>query len=501
MQFTRLNLVNKKQNLYFTFPFILISVFSVNVIPALAKPYFVSVNGNDYKNNGLDSAHPFQTIQKAANLTNPGDTVYIMDGSYNSTCAGCEVVDITRSGTLNNWIVFKNYKNQSPIILFKMWAGILISQGASFIEINGLIVRGNNANINLTDALNQPGGCNNPTGVFSGIYNGSGVGIDGRNGHCHHVRLKNLTIFECPGEGIGVNQCDYITVDSCTVYNNCWYTAEGESGINFFKNWNLDNAVGYHNIITHNKCFGNRLYVPWVGAPCKITDGNGIIIDSDNLVNPGSVHIGRTLIAFNIASGNGGCGIVVFLSSHVDIVNNTAYLNAQSAEIDKGEISADEASDVTMYNNILNASPSKKINTYTYNNDTNVSYDYNLHFVGSGAEITGVHTITADPLFVNPSMDLSVANFRLKQNSPAIAKGLDVATILPGYAWPKFSGAAPDIGAVAYQNASIKSKALTTVFAPSLPIRGIIGRNQVLIKTKQGVFTMKGERLNDRSAL
>jgi hypothetical protein len=479
----------------FNFIYILLALlgFSSNNFQLSAKPYYVSVTGSDTKNNGLDSKTPFLTISKAASLTNPGDTVFIMSGSYSPPCIKCgDVADITRSGTSKNWIVYKNYSGQSPVLQFDWWNGIYFSNGVSFIEINGLTIRGNSSKIKLTDALNQPGGCNNPTGQVLGEFNGNGITLDGQKTSCHHIRIKKTIIFECPGAGIASNQCDYITIDSCTIYNNCWYTSGGKSGIDLYRNWNVDNVAGYHNYLTNNKCFGNRLYVPWVGAPCKITDGNGIIIDGSKLSNGGSWYTGRTLIAFNIVVNNGGSGIHSHQSAHIDIVNNTAFQNEQSDSINRGEISAYQSTDMIMYNNILYASPNKNVNSFTYAIDTNLQYDYNLHFGGVAASTVGPHTITSNPLFTKPSTIPATADFSLGIGSPAIGKGLNLTGVLPGYTWPGPTGSAPDIGAVAYHPSSIKNKTMS-VAGSIFPIKQVLGRNQVIIKFKQNYFNLHGE--------
>lgn len=46
---------------------------------AVGVTYFVSTTGND-ANDGLAVARAFRTIQRAADLTNPGDTVCVMGG-------------------------------------------------------------------------------------------------------------------------------------------------------------------------------------------------------------------------------------------------------------------------------------------------------------------------------------------------------------------------------------------------------------------------------------
>ena len=91
-------------------------------------------------------------------------------------------------------------------------------------------------------------------------------------------------------------------------------------------------------------------------------------------------------------------------------------------------------------------------------------------------------------------MNLANANFSLKKGSPAIAKGVDLTNFLLPYNWPKYTGSAPDIGAVPYQPLSIKQEASVRI-VPSFAMRGFVGKNQVLIKTKQGNFSIRGERV------
>ncbi|WP_257236590.1 hypothetical protein [Nostoc sp. 'Peltigera malacea cyanobiont' DB3992] len=119
-----------------------------------ATTYYVSGNGND-RNSGLSTSSAFRTLQRAANLTNPGDTVLIMNGQYKNGPKNGSVLGIKRSGTANAWIKYKAYPGNSPKIQHNTWNGISISNGASYIEINGLEVVGNNANITRDYALSQ----------------------------------------------------------------------------------------------------------------------------------------------------------------------------------------------------------------------------------------------------------------------------------------------------------------------------------------------------------
>ena len=77
---------------------------------ANAINYFVSdISGNN-KKDGLSVKNAFKTIQRAADLTLPGDTVFVMSGMYENSCPDCSVVTIVRSGKANAWIVFRNYR-------------------------------------------------------------------------------------------------------------------------------------------------------------------------------------------------------------------------------------------------------------------------------------------------------------------------------------------------------------------------------------------------------
>ena len=70
-----------------------------------AQSFYVAVNGSD-TNNGLSVSSPFKTIQKAANVAQAGDTVYIRAGLYR------EQVSLSRSGSAGNPITFTAYNGE-----------------------------------------------------------------------------------------------------------------------------------------------------------------------------------------------------------------------------------------------------------------------------------------------------------------------------------------------------------------------------------------------------
>ena len=89
--------------------------------------------------------------------------------------------------------------------------------------------------------------------------------------------------------------------------------------------------------------------------PSAITDGNGIIIDDNQQTQQtsGVPYNGRTLVANNVVSGNGGSGAHAYSSKHVDLVANTAYQNDQTVTNHHGQMFSYSGADINFLNNIL----------------------------------------------------------------------------------------------------------------------------------------------------
>jgi parallel beta-helix repeat protein len=408
----------------------------------MAKTYYVSANGSD-RNSGLSDKLPFATIQKAANLTQPGDTVYVMNGTYTQPAgSNGNVLTVNKSGTANAWITYKAYPGHKPKIESKGWHGIEV-QGAAYIVIDGFDLKGNNDNMSYEQAWAERNNLNNP------LTSGNGIGIVAKNGNPHHVTVRNNTVSKFGGGGIYTTGADYITIEDNTVHSNAWYSSYGNSGISILGGWNSDQNTGYKFIIRDNMVYGNQELIPWATAG-KVTDGNGIAIDTTrNQDSYGSntgaqgIYRGRTLIENNIVTGNGGRGIHTFLSDHIDIINNTTYKNSFHPDIDGGEVTTVDSSDVKVLNNIIYATDGRPANTIW--NSTNVLYDYNLVFNSTQFTGSGTHNMMGrDPLFTNPA----AGDFSLKDGSPAVDVGMAVGTKTDFYEHQRPQGGGIDLGAV-----------------------------------------------------
>jgi hypothetical protein len=84
---------------------LLASVISPNATAA-ATTYYVATSGNDA--NPGSSASPFRTIQKAADIVNPGDTVIVDDGVYSDNDGNDIVAYLKRGGTASAPVTFKS---------------------------------------------------------------------------------------------------------------------------------------------------------------------------------------------------------------------------------------------------------------------------------------------------------------------------------------------------------------------------------------------------------
>ena len=420
---------NMRNSGFYYSRFWLLVMFILMTSPGYSTNYYVSEKNSNSRSNGLSPVKAFRNLQDAARKTKPGDTVFVMNGNYTNACPACNVLDIINSGSKSKYIVFINYPNQHPKLNFNGWAGISVNSGVSYVKVIGFEVTGNNGRVTLAKALVQPQSCANKKGEFDPQYNGNGITINGSDKkHTHHIVIENNIVHDCGGGGIGASHADYITVSGNTVYNTSLFTVFGTSGIALYQFWNYDNAKGYHNFISGNKCYNNKSLVPWI-KQCAITDGNGIIIDDFRNKQNGSKlgnYQGRTLIENNICWYNGGTGIHTFQSDHVDIINNTAYCNSQTKELNAGQILSGLGDDNRIINNILVSDSENVINSNFHN--TNLTYENNLHYnishpnnaeiaVTSSTCINGIN-----PGFIYPANSLK-ADFRISKNSPAVHQG------------------------------------------------------------------------------
>ncbi|MEH1923962.1 choice-of-anchor D domain-containing protein [Nostoc sp.] len=387
--------------------------------------YYVSGTGND-RSNGLNEQNAFRSLTKAVSQLQTGDTLYVMNGTYDK---GFTLFN--KNGSPNNWTTIKAYPGATPKLITT--GGGMNIFSSSYVRVEGLTFEGNRQNITLDYALQQKNNLSNPLTTANGIYvapwtNSQGVG--GTNPH--HIVITGNTVSNFPGGGIAISDTDYITVEKNVVSGNAWYSPYGNQGITTLRSFNFDNnTTDYRMIFRDNIVYDNQSLVPWhvVG---KITEGHGIMLDTTMQSKSGVAYTGKALIANNIVYNNGSSGIDIFKAVNVDVVNNTAYQNSRVLT-NNGEINVSYSDNVRVNNNILYASDNQKANVIKYATDItfdrNLVYNSNAFQASSNPNATGLQNILGkDPQFVNAAGK----NFALKPGSPAIDAGSNALNAITG---------------------------------------------------------------------
>lgn len=419
-------------NIMVRLKFLLLLTWLALPVVSLADTFYVDPSGNN-SNQGT-SAQPWRTIQYAVTKVSPGDTVLVGDGIYR------EKVIITRSGTADRYIVLKSINQWGARVEVAepgQTDGIKIA--ANYITVDGF---------EIYDPNPGPGRIGNCITVWEN----------------HHINILNNKVHDCGGAGIQVGRFDHVHVENNTAYGNAKYNPNQSSGIGFFQARAVDNAPGYHVIVRNNRSYNNINLVLSNHKPGETTDGNGIIID--NFYNEGATNVKyphRTLIENNLSYNNGGKGIHLFKSDHVDIFNNTAYHNntdLKSKATWRAELSLVYAKDTAWRNNIGVANPGQGV--LQWNRailiarsedmvwERNITYDGtagNASINFSGTSVT-LSDLSDNLLGTRPMLrDPSNGRFGLQEGSPAIDAGSNQIVSFVDINYKSREAGSVDIGA------------------------------------------------------
>jgi hypothetical protein len=368
------------------------SLLFLAVPAAQAATYYVATTGND-ANAGTSSASPFRHLSKAAAAaTQPGDTVMVMDGTYDNegVVAPNFVVTLTHSGTAGNPITFKA-QNRGMAILdagntttdtsCNGAAAYLDLKNASFIVLQGFVIQ---------------------HGCDSGIQS---------NDTAHDITIRwneiryiaNRTVTDQIGrDGIYMNTSEYNFTFDGNIFHDIGRT--GGQTLNHFD----------HGIYSHaqNVTIMNNLFYNMTKGFCiQNADGANNVLVANN-----------TFALSNLVTGEPGQ--IIFWG------NNT---------------------NMTLRNNIFDHPTSSALNRFQAT--VSGSIDHNLvngatSMIADPTGFTvGTNQLGVDPLFVNAA----ALNFHLQSNSPAIDTGVtvpQVTTDFDGVTRPQ--GAAYDVGAFEY---------------------------------------------------
>ncbi|MEO5367407.1 MAG: right-handed parallel beta-helix repeat-containing protein [Magnetococcus sp. WYHC-3] len=289
--------------------------------PGSGNTYYVSVSGSDL-NIGTESA-PWRTITKAAETMVAGDTVYIMNGTYN------ELVRPSKSGEEGKFITYMAYPGHAPIIDAQHIRNqaFLLSEyrSADYIKIKGLILRNGISDSLLIAKKNhiivedvEVSGATKSGGIY--VYNSNDILLD--NIYAHHNEGQKAS-----GVLIG-DKCNGVTIrNSHAEYN-------GMMGFSLYSNGNYDiypndEQIASRNLTIEKSVANNNWQGIWV------TRGLNVLVKD------------------NETYANGVTGIQIETGTkYIYVVGNTSYANNRKSNYETG-IWIDEAQYGVVENNII----------------------------------------------------------------------------------------------------------------------------------------------------
>ncbi|MBC7887877.1 MAG: right-handed parallel beta-helix repeat-containing protein, partial [Ferruginibacter sp.] len=373
----------------------------------------------------------------------PGDIILLMNGNYSGAENQPAVASFISSGLPSAWITLKNYPGHQPVILCNGKDGVLIARGTqasqtnspilAYLEIRGLTLKGNSEAV-LRQNLPE-------LGTSTPITETTGININGEYSPVrmyHHIRVADCIAEYCGADGIYADFTDYLAIENNILRYNCYTSAHWcMSGFTMMHYADFDKVDNVTKILVRgNQAYANQCKTYKKSGPFKIYNGNGFLFDAsaEEYLAP-DAYLGRTLVQNNLVYGNGGGGIQMWGSHRIDVVNNTMYYNGITPELKWGNMGFDYCKDIRVINNIVVAQPDRPLDFWEMprddRNTSNIIRINNLYFGGIKPNLKGVDDIVADPLFVNPSLDPSKADFRLKPGSPAINAGYTKLEALP----------------------------------------------------------------------
>lgn len=424
----------------------------------VARPIHVSANRGNDSNDGSAPDKALKSLQAAADLTRPGDTVYIEGGIYESKKK--EILKISRSGTDKKWIVYRNLDEDRPVLRIRSDAGIVL-ESVAYISIEGLEIT---RDVDYYERTFQGADPDFITSTGNGIYIGR---VSSKEAMSHHIRIQDNRIHGCPGSGILIHHADYLTISFNRIHDNGELNLTNNSGIRLQNLIDWDRGEGFHILINGNTLYNQRKLsrLEEEISLCEKTYSASGISLRDNRYGgslgqvPG--YSSQILVSNNLIYNNGGIGLDLIQTDQVKVVHNTFFRNNRNAKVQCGELYANHIANCVIANNIFYANTGKP-GTQAINYER-LEIGHNLYHNCVGY-IPGKGDVLADPLFVRAHNNESVFEFSLKPKSPAIDAGDKKHTTAYDHAGAlRLGGSEVDLGALEYYG----SRPLARNYAPA----------------------------------
>ncbi|MCB0072106.1 MAG: hypothetical protein KDE20_11635 [Caldilineaceae bacterium] len=438
--------------------------------------YYVATNGSDAA-NGTSTSTPWATLQKAADVAGAGDTVLIRGGAYQ------QIVEITKSGTSGNEIVFDAYPGSGTRETVIIDGKMQLPPGSWVDGSTDRTPYGQKLGFVWTPMIRISGSYIQLKNMQ--IINGRGVGVwvqrPGSGAYNHHVTLEDLLIENHRRQTLRISLCEYVTCTRVEVALSGTYApfarpgsygnwsgalrANDADNVDFVdcicrENWGEGMACAKCDSITFSGCvaYDNWRMNLYLNRTTNTSADSCLLYYSDNTEfggldghNPPNVYIQNeqgkaadypplenvtvtNCIAinggYNLNIGNGQEGVSGSMTG-IKIYNNT-FVNAEQKAI---RIAANQAHTNFYIRNNLFFQPDGNTDTGG-GNASDITFDNNLWWDGSGgmpnANLRDAADVYADPFLKRPNAPLAAGQvdplwYTLNNAlSPAIDAGYNV---------------------------------------------------------------------------
>jgi len=294
--------------------------------PAIAKDYYIAPNGDDEATGTIKD--PWISAARFAQIAEPGDTLFIRGGIYRS-----QETILTRSGTEEKPITFRNYADEVPIFdgTDTHWNAKSRFPNAFYSEYPNVIRHITFEGLVIRNYFR------------GGIHLGSNYIANSPAQSNDHITIRHCLVDHCGQNGINIANGNWTTIENCLVGRTGWHKDAGS----WSSNINLINMIGRHIRVAGNVSFHA------VDVSHYHTDGNGMILDWHE--GPPRGQAGAT-VESNLFFENGGVGIAWTKNHHANINNNTLWDNGREPTYvhpDCGIYFWDADTDINLRNNIV----------------------------------------------------------------------------------------------------------------------------------------------------
>jgi len=454
--------------------------------------------GSDSNDGSFSS--PWKTIQKACNVCDNGDTVYVMEGVY--TPATGQII-IENKNTANEWLTIRNYNDDYVVIdgtncpLTNMFCGAIQLQNSYYIRISGLTINNSavcgislytpgtvghvivdNCTISNSSAsaFKALGAHDNITFEYNYVYDNFQQWSTMASGQ-ETISLESTTTFSINNNTIINNRAETIDLKGGCNRGEVCYNEINNSGAYVYKNggsyWGGPGIMIDSRGITHNvSIFNNNVY----------GNNSGISLNTESTGHYEYIYIYNNIVNISLLgggysmSGRGCVGLAntgnsADLFHHIYIYSNTFHTGvgnpfavSQVGDNTYNYFNSDNLQNVYLVNNIFTTGSSistasmLKVFGLTYedgslivNNNSYYSSGISLRVYWDG---TTYYTSSPDkwgnePIFTNQQfVDKTNGNFHLSSTSPCIDTGNSI--LVPSFDFDDFNrpqGAGYDIGA------------------------------------------------------